>query len=83
MRPPRVAKSPAAFECTLHSVVRIGEGPGAANVVFGRILGMHVDESVLAADGLPDATKLDLVGRLGREDYARTTAQFAIARPNR
>jgi len=83
VRPPRVAKSPAAFECALHSVVRIGEGPGAANVVFGRILGMHVDESTLAADGLPDATKLDLVGRLGREDYARTTAQFAIARPDR
>ncbi len=83
VKPPRVAKSPAAFECLLHSVVRIGEGPGAANVVFGRILGMHVDEAVLAADGFPDATKLDLVGRLGREDYARTTAQFAITRPDR
>jgi flavin reductase (DIM6/NTAB) family NADH-FMN oxidoreductase RutF len=83
VRPPRVALAPAAFECALHSVVRIGEGPGAANVVFGRILGMHVADSVLAPDGLPDAAKLDLVGRLGREDYARTTAQFAIARPDR
>ena len=81
--PPRVAASPVAFECALHSVVRIGEGPGAANVVFGRILGMHVDEAVLGADGLPDAAKLDLVGRLGREDYARTTERFALARPDR
>jgi len=81
--PPRVAASPVAFECALHSVVRIGEGPGAANVVFGRILGMHVDAAVLGADGLPDAAKLDLVGRLGREDYARTTERFALARPDR
>jgi flavin reductase (DIM6/NTAB) family NADH-FMN oxidoreductase RutF len=78
-----VAKSPAAFECVLHSVVRIGEGPGAANVVFGRILGMHVAEGVLGADGLPAAEKLDLVGRLGGEDYTRTTERFTIARPDR
>ena len=83
VRPPRVAKSPAAFECVLHSIVRIGEGPGAANVVFGRILGMHVAEGVLGADGRPDAAKLDLVGRLGGEDYTRTTERFALKRPDR
>jgi flavin reductase (DIM6/NTAB) family NADH-FMN oxidoreductase RutF len=83
VRPPRVAAAPAAFECVLHSITRIGEGAGAANVVFGRILGMHVAEGVLGADGFPDAAKLDLVGRLGREDYARTTEQFALKRPDR
>lgn len=83
VRPPRVAGSPAAFECVLHSVVRIGEGAGAANVVFGRILGMHVADAVLGADGLPDAGKLDLVGRLGGEDYARTHERFALKRPDR
>ncbi len=83
VRPPRVAASPVAFECALHSVVHIGEGAGAANVVFGRILGMHVDDAVLGADGLPDAAKLDLVGRLGREDYARTSERFMIKRPDR
>lgn len=83
VRPPRVALAPAAFECALHSIVRIGEGPGAANVVFGSILGLHVADSVLAADGFPDAAKLDLVGRLGREDYTRTTERFTISRPDR
>jgi hypothetical protein len=38
---------------------------------------------VLAADGFPDAAKLDLVGRLGREDYTRTTERFTISRPDR
>ena len=83
VRPPRVAAAPVAFECALHSITRIGEGAGAANVVFGRILGMHVAEGVLGADGFPEAGKLDLVGRLGREDYTRTTERFALKRPDR
>jgi flavin reductase (DIM6/NTAB) family NADH-FMN oxidoreductase RutF len=83
VRPARVAGSPVAYECALHSIVRIGEGPLAANVVFGRILYAHVSDTVLGADGFPDAGKLDLVGRLGREDYARTTDQFGLKRPDR
>lgn len=83
VRPPRVSASPVAFECALHSIVHIGEGPIAANVVFGRILCLHVSESVLGSSGLPDAGKLDLVGRLGGEDYARTTERFGLKRPDR
>ena len=81
VRPPRVAAAPVAFECALHSVVQIGEGPLAANVVFGRILLAHVDDSVLGPDGRPDAGKLDLIGRLGGDWYARTTDRFAVKRP--
>jgi flavin reductase (DIM6/NTAB) family NADH-FMN oxidoreductase RutF len=83
VKPPRVALSPVAFECQLHSITRIGEGPIAANVVFGRILLVHVDDAVLGADGHPDAAKLDLIGRLGGESYTRTTGQFALKRPDR
>jgi flavin reductase (DIM6/NTAB) family NADH-FMN oxidoreductase RutF len=81
VRPPRVAGTPVAFECSLHSVVQIGEGPLAANVVFGRILVAHVDEAVLDGQGRPDAGKLDLVGRLGGNGYARTTERFDLERP--
>jgi hypothetical protein len=63
--------------------VNIGTGPLAANVVFGRILLAHVRDDVIAADGFPDAGKLDLVGRLGREDYATTRDTFSIKRPDR
>src|SRR3954470_14876636 len=73
VRPPRVAAAPVAFECTLDRIVQIGEGPLAANVVFGRILVAHVSDAVLGADGKPDPGKLDLVARLGGEGYARTT----------
>lgn len=81
VRPPRVAQSPVAFECAVHSVVLIGEGPLAAHVVFGRILLAHIDDAVLDAKGRPDAGKLDLVGRLGGSGYARTTDRFNLERP--
>jgi flavin reductase (DIM6/NTAB) family NADH-FMN oxidoreductase RutF len=81
VRPPRVAGAPVAFECALHSIVRIGEGALAANVVFGRILAAHVREDVLGPDGRPDPGKLDLVGRLGGDLYVRTTERFSLPRP--
>lgn len=81
VRPPRVAAAPVAFECILDRFVHIGEGPLAANVVFGRILVAHVAEPVLGADGKPDPGKLDLIGRLGGESYTRTTDRFELKRP--
>jgi flavin reductase (DIM6/NTAB) family NADH-FMN oxidoreductase RutF len=83
VRPPRVAAAPVAFECTLDRFVHIGEGPLAAHVTFGRILIAHVNDAVLGSDGKPDPAKLDLIGRLGGELYARTTERFAIKRPDR
>ena len=83
VRPPRVAAAPVAFECTLDRIVLIGEGPAAANVIFGRIHLAHVSDAVLGADGKPDPAKLDLVGRLGGELYATTHERFSLKRPDR
>src|ERR1700678_2544778 len=55
VRPPRVAASPVAFECVLDRIVLIGEGPLAANVVFGRIISAHISDDVLGPGGLPDS----------------------------
>jgi flavin reductase (DIM6/NTAB) family NADH-FMN oxidoreductase RutF len=81
VRPPRVALAPVAFECVLHQIVLIGEGPLAANVVFGRILTAHVSDAVLGADGKPDPRKLDLIGRMGGEDFTTTRDTFTLKRP--
>lgn len=83
VRPPRVAAAPVAFECRLDRIVLIGEGPLAAHVVFGRILLAHVDEAVLDAQGLPAVEKLDLIGRLSGNAYARLTDRFEVKRPDR
>jgi flavin reductase (DIM6/NTAB) family NADH-FMN oxidoreductase RutF len=83
VRPPRVAAAPASFECTLHSIVRIGEGPLAGNVVFGSIHLVHINDDVLGSDGRPDPARLDLVGRMSGEIYTRTTERFSLTRPDR
>ncbi len=83
IRPPRVAAAPVAFECTLDRIVQIGEGPLAANVVFGRILLAHVADAVLGADGRPDPAQLDLIGRMGGETFTRTRERFDLPRPDR
>ncbi|MBS0632768.1 MAG: flavin reductase family protein [Verrucomicrobia bacterium] len=82
VKPPRVAAAPVAFECRLDRIIHIGEGPLAANVVFGRILAAHIRDDVLGADGRPDSRKLDLVGRLGSEDYTLTRDKFSLERPD-
>jgi flavin reductase (DIM6/NTAB) family NADH-FMN oxidoreductase RutF len=83
VRPPRVAQSPVSFECTVHQIVNVGQGPGAAHVVIGLIQVMHVDDAVLGADGMPDSAKLDLIGRMGGEVFTRTTDTFVLPRPDR
>lgn len=83
VRPPRVADAPVAFECTLDRFVSIGEGPLAANVVFGRIQVAHVADAVLGLDGKPDPARLDLIGRMGGETFTRTTERFDLKRPDR
>ena len=81
VRPPRVAEAPVSFECKLHSIVPIGEGPLAANVVFGLIQLMHIDDAAVVAGGYADPGKLDLIGRMGGELYTRTRDRFGLVRP--
>ena len=83
VRSPRVAQAPVAFECTLHTIVPVGEGAGAASVVFGRIMAAHVSDAILGADGMIDPALLDTVGRLGGEFYVRTRESFTLKRPDR
>ena len=81
VKPPRVAAAPMAFECRLDRIVHVGEGPLVANVVFGRILCLHVSETVLGTAGSIDPAKLDLIGRMGGDLYTRTGGFFSITRP--
>ena len=81
VKPPRVAAAPVAFECRVDRILDLGEGPASANVVLGRIVQMHVAESVIGADGTADPHKLDTIGRFGGNYYTRTKDLFTITRP--
>ena len=81
VRPPRVAESRAQFECRLHSITHLATGPGAANVVIGHILLIHVADEMFDERGRVDPARIDTIGRMGGMSYARTTDRFEIDRP--
>ena len=83
VRPPRVAESPVQLECELFTIVPVGDGPLAANVVIGRVVLLHADDAVLDAAGQIDPDKLDTVGRMGGTLYTRTRDRFEMDRPDR
>lgn len=80
---PRVATAAAALECRLHHAVQLGIGPGGANLVVGRIVWVHVDESLLDEAGGFCQEHYRPVGRLGGNGYVKTTDRFELDRPPR
>jgi flavin reductase (DIM6/NTAB) family NADH-FMN oxidoreductase RutF len=78
--PPRLKESPVNFECELHDTMHVGaDGAGGGTIVVGRILLIHVDESILT-NGKVDYDLFHPLGRLGGMDYARTRDRFTMVR---
>jgi len=61
---PRVAESPVALECALHSTLRLGD----STVVFGRVLQISAWESAVR-DGRPRIEELRPLARLGGNEW--------------
>jgi flavin reductase (DIM6/NTAB) family NADH-FMN oxidoreductase RutF len=80
---PRVAQAYAALECKVTQVLvpRTLSGEDAqTTVVFGQVVGIHLDESILT-NGLVDIAKARPVSRLGYMDFAVTREVFSMQRP--
>jgi flavin reductase (DIM6/NTAB) family NADH-FMN oxidoreductase RutF len=80
--PPRVAASPASFECRVRQIVDLGLPELATNsLVIGEVVRIHVADA--AMDGLtPRPEVLDLVGRMGGDLWCTTRDRFTLARPS-
>jgi flavin reductase (DIM6/NTAB) family NADH-FMN oxidoreductase RutF len=79
--PPRVAAAPAALECRVRQVIELGDAQRASNnLVVAWIVRVHVRDD--AIDGLvPRPEALDLVGRLGGDEWCTTRDRFTLPRP--
>ena len=90
VKAPRVAESPAAFECRHWKTVELPEPvqrPGRRphpryTVVFGLVVGIYIDDAYLK-DGLVDTAAMRPLARLGYMDYAVVTPEttFSLNRP--
>jgi flavin reductase (DIM6/NTAB) family NADH-FMN oxidoreductase RutF len=65
VKAPRVADSPAALECELHSTLPLGD----CTVVFGRVVHAAIDDTVLDRDH-PEVTRLRPLARLGKDEWS-------------
>jgi flavin reductase (DIM6/NTAB) family NADH-FMN oxidoreductase RutF len=86
VKPPRVAASPANLECRLLRIVEIEpEQPGdtSSNVVFGRVVGLHIRDEYMTATGRFDTAKAQPLTRLGGIQYAPPGAIFEMPAPFR
>jgi len=80
VKPPRIAESPVALECTLLQMIDLGPANG---IVLGRVVAIHIrDEAVLdASKGYINTAALQLIGRMhGTGWYARTSDLFEMPR---
>ena len=82
VRPARVAESPVQMECKLLQIVPVGDGPLSANICVCHVLCFHIAKDAYMADGTADVAALDLVARLGGEDYSTTRDRFALPKPS-
>jgi flavin reductase (DIM6/NTAB) family NADH-FMN oxidoreductase RutF len=82
VKPPRVQGAPVHLECVLHDSYKLMHGAVCSSqIIIGRIVLIHVDESVADGKGGVDPWKLDAIGRLGGQQYCRTNAIFEVPRP--
>jgi flavin reductase (DIM6/NTAB) family NADH-FMN oxidoreductase RutF len=80
IKPPRVAESPVNFECKLERIIDFGSEWPSSSLVIGEILCIHLNDSVLK-EGRFDPNALDLIGRMGGNQYSRTVDRFEMERP--
>jgi flavin reductase (DIM6/NTAB) family NADH-FMN oxidoreductase RutF len=79
--PARVREAPAALECRVRQIIELG-GPERAsnNLVLAWVLKVHVADEAMKGP-VPDAAVLDLVGRLGGDEWCTTRDRFLLPRP--
>ena len=83
VRPPRVAASPAAFECRVTEVVKLKDVDGSDSgrrLVLGRVIGIHVDERFVR-QGRIDSAAMRPIARGGYDEYSVVDQVFSMPRP--
>ena len=81
IKPPRIAESPVAFECRMHT--SLTTSPNQA-IVVGLVVHAHIHDAYVLdrAHCYIDTPRIGLVGRMhGSGWYTRTSDQFQMDRP--
>jgi flavin reductase (DIM6/NTAB) family NADH-FMN oxidoreductase RutF len=81
---PRVAQSPAAFECRLWKTLELPSANGIHHytAVFGTVVGIYVDDAFVK-DGMVDTGAMQPIARMGYMQYSvvKPETVFELNRP--
>ncbi|HEX9473067.1 MAG TPA: flavin reductase family protein [Steroidobacteraceae bacterium] len=85
VKPPRIKAASCALECRWLQTVQLQDIEGAQidrYVVFGQVVGVHIDERFIR-EGLLDTAAMRPIARAGYHDYfvATPETRFSIRRP--
>jgi flavin reductase (DIM6/NTAB) family NADH-FMN oxidoreductase RutF len=72
---PRVAESPVAIECTLHTTIELGD----CTLVIGQVRHIALDPAVLDGDH-PEVRRLRPLARLGKDEWTTLGEVRSISR---
>jgi flavin reductase (DIM6/NTAB) family NADH-FMN oxidoreductase RutF len=80
VKPMRVGGSPIQFECVYLNSLRFAGVPpmGTADVVFGRVVAIHIDDQVIDDKGIIDVLKIKPLARMGYYDYTFVDNRFEM-----
>ncbi len=80
---PRVAESPAHFECRYLSTHRLrgSSNHGTVDVVYGEVVRIHIRDEVLTPDGRLNIPLIKPIARLGYYDYTVVEKTFEMRIP--
>ena len=80
VKPFRVKESPVNLECELVQIVTISDGPLGGNLVIGRVVYMHISDSIWKNNSISHKD-LKAIGRLEGAYYTKVTDIFEMPRP--
>jgi flavin reductase (DIM6/NTAB) family NADH-FMN oxidoreductase RutF len=83
VKPPRVAASPASFECRVTELVKLKDVDGrdsGRRLVLGRVVGIHLDERFVR-EGRVDSAAMRPIARGGYDEYSVVERVFSMPRP--
>lgn len=78
VEPPRIAESPAQFECRVMHLLDVG---ARHHMVIGEVLWFHYRDGLVNERYHVDFKKLNPIGRLSGSLYARLSETFELERP--
>jgi flavin reductase (DIM6/NTAB) family NADH-FMN oxidoreductase RutF len=80
VKPFRVAESPIQFECEHYQTIVLPgrDGLGAADIVVGRVVLIHIRDDIVLPDGRIDVLRIRPLARLGYYDYTTIDSTFEM-----